>query len=111
MRVEDRREVKPGASLLLMSSGVTSKRLCLSCRLIIFFLKYGNRQVREPESLKLTSVQYQLTVVYKRQIEYCQQSFHKVYLETVRMSSGLENRLSIFHRITTLPSISFRTTA
>lgn len=47
MRAEEMWEVKPGEEPLLMSGAVTGKRLYLSCRLIIFFLKYGSHQARD----------------------------------------------------------------
>lgn len=39
MRAEEKRELKPDKEPLLIGGGATGKRLCLSCRLIVFFLK------------------------------------------------------------------------
>lgn len=51
-----------------MGGGATGKRLCLSCRLIVFFLKIEafKRKLRVNHSSIL------LSVVYKRQNESCQ---------------------------------------
>jgi hypothetical protein len=39
MWAEEKCEVKPDREPLLIGGGATGKRLCLSCRLMIFFLK------------------------------------------------------------------------
>jgi hypothetical protein len=54
-----------------MSSDVTGKRLCLSCRLMIFFL-HKKPSGSRPESFELTSVQCELSPIYNSQIKYCQ---------------------------------------